>query len=219
VKSLIAVFIFLASFLMGAFLIGLGIFLGGITHTEIPPAIRADGIVVLTGGTQRISDAVDLLASNKGKRLLISGVHPRNTQDELIKATPDLKIWYNCCVDLDYLARNTIGNAIETRRWVKNHQFSSLIVVTSNYHMPRALLELSHAMPHTQLVPFSVIAASDQDHYFMSMITRTRLFLIEYVKFLTAKSRMVFESDPESSYLSVLTSGGRKPVYETPPKL
>ncbi len=216
-KSFFACLIFIGSVVLGAFLIGLGVFLGGVTHTERPPAIRADGIVVFTGGAQRISEAVDLLASKKGRRLLISGVHPSNTEDELIRATPELKIWYECCIDLDYLARNTIGNAIETRRWARTHRFSSLIVVTSNYHMPRAILELSHAMPHVQLVPYSVIPTSPNQGYFAATMARTRLFLIEYVKFLFARGRMMFEKDPEKSYLTTLSSGGRKPVYDVSP--
>jgi uncharacterized SAM-binding protein YcdF (DUF218 family) len=218
VRSLIAMTIFVGSFLIGAFLIGLGVFIGGISQSEIIPSTRADGIVVLTGGAQRISDATDLLASGKGKRLLISGVNPRNTQEEIVKATPDLKAWYSCCVDLDYLARNTIGNAIETRKWVRQNRFSSLIVVTSNYHMPRALLELSHALPNVQLVPFSVIPEPNKDSFLGPSMGRARLFLIEYVKFMLAKARMVFETDPETSYVAYLASGGRKPIYDVPLK-
>ncbi len=45
----------------------------------------------------------------------------------------------------------------ETRRWVRERGFKSLIVVTSNYHMPRAIVELSHAMPDITLIPFAVV--------------------------------------------------------------
>ena len=56
---------------------------------------------------------------------------------------PEHQRWFSCCVDLDHSAINTIGNAVETRRWVMARGFQSLIVVTSNFHMPRALAELA----------------------------------------------------------------------------
>jgi len=64
-----------------------------------------------------------------------------------MRRVPEHQRWFECCVDLDYTAVNTIGNAVETRRWALNHGFHSLVVVTSNYHMPRAMLELSHQLP------------------------------------------------------------------------
>ncbi len=77
----------------------------------------ADGIVALTGGASRIPDAVELLASGRGQRLLITGVSPSTNPAELARLVPERQHWFGCCVDLDYSAINTIGNAVETRRW------------------------------------------------------------------------------------------------------
>src|SRR5215470_17630251 len=92
---------------------------------------NADGIVVLTGGASRISDAIELLAAGRGKRLLISGVHRTTSTAEIARIMPRYQALVSCCVDLDHSAINTVGNAVETRRWVKDRGFSSLIVVTS----------------------------------------------------------------------------------------
>ncbi len=108
---------------------------------------RADGIVVLTGGAQRVNDALSLLAKGHGRKLLISGVYERTNRDELAKQAGGGRAMLDCCVDLGKGARNTIGNAIETRRWTEANGFRSLIVVTSNYHMPRTLEEFRHALP------------------------------------------------------------------------
>src|SRR5271169_3955158 len=100
---------------------------------------NADGIVVLTGGTSRISDALELLAAGRGKRLLITGVNPGTTTGEIAREVVNYDRLLACCVDLDYSALNTLGNAVQARRWGLAHSFQSLIVVTSAYHMPRAL--------------------------------------------------------------------------------
>ena len=122
-------------------------FLSQLRGVEIKPARNADGIVVLTGGSSRVSDAMELLAGGYGKRLLISGVHPTNAASDISRSLPDNQSLLGCCVDLDRSAVNTRSNAAETRRWARERGFKSLIVVTSNYHMPRAIVELSHAMP------------------------------------------------------------------------
>src|SRR5687767_5753516 len=81
--------------------------------TETAPARNAEGIVVLTGAAFRINDALDLLAAGRGKRLLITGVNPATRSREISSLVPEHQRWFNCCVDLDHSATNTIGNAIE----------------------------------------------------------------------------------------------------------
>src|ERR1700761_7874027 len=127
--------------------LGFLVFLSQLRHTEIKPERQADGIVVLTGGSSRVSDAMELLAAGYGQRLLISGVHPSSTASDISRSLTDNQAWLNCCVDLDRFEVNTRSNAAETRRWAHERGFKSLIVVTSNYHMPRAIAEMSHAMP------------------------------------------------------------------------
>jgi len=126
--------------------IGFVAFLSQVHGVEVRPSRNADGIVVLTGGSSRVSDAMELLAAGYGKRLLISGVHPTNAASDISRSLPDNQSLLRCCVDLDRSAVNTRSNAAETRRWAHERGFKSLIVVTSNYHMPRAIVELSHAM-------------------------------------------------------------------------
>src|ERR1700738_2524772 len=132
-------------------------FLSLLRGAEMKPASKADGIVVLTGGSSRVSDAMELLAGGYGKRLLISGVHPTNAASDISRSLSENQSLLSCCVDLDRSAVNTRSNAAETRRWVHERGFKSLIVVTSNYHMPRAIVELSHAMPDIELIPFVVV--------------------------------------------------------------
>ena len=194
-------------------------FVAGIERTEREPEGRADGIVALTGGAQRVGDAIDLLAAGRGRRLLISGVNERTSRDEIGRLNPGQRHWIDCCVDLDYRARNTIGNAIETRRWMRRHHFASVAVVTSNYHMPRTLVELDHALAEGEsAIPHPVIAEGiDVDRWWADPAA-ARLLGSEYVKFLVAWARTRFETDPERSRFAVLVGRG-KPVKRVAQRL
>lgn len=187
IRAMVVV-VFALSFMTGA--VGFVAFLAQLRSGDIKPSTKADGIVVLTGGSSRIADAVDLLASGYGQRLLISGVHPTNGISNIQRSLPDNdQRLLDCCVDLDRSAVNTRSNAVETRRWVREKGFRSLIVVTSNYHMPRALVELSHELPDVELIPFSVIGEKWRDEAWWTSGSTLRLLLSEYVKFLAAEIR------------------------------
>src|SRR5580693_9782409 len=179
----------LAAIFVGA-AIGFVGFLSQLRGAEIRPERKADGIVVLTGGSSRVSDAMELLAGGYGKRLLISGVHPTNAASDISRSLPDNQSLLGCCVDLDRSAVNTRSNAAETRRWVHERGFKSLIVVTSNYHMPRAIVELSHAMPDIALVPFAVVGDKWRDEPWWTSGTTVRLLLSEYAKYVAAELRV-----------------------------
>jgi uncharacterized SAM-binding protein YcdF (DUF218 family) len=165
-------------------------FLAQLRGIEAKPSRTADGIVVLTGGSSRVSDAMELLADGYGKRLLISGVHPASGASDISRSLSDNQSLLNCCVDLDRSAVNTRSNAAETRRWAHERGFKSLIVVTSNYHMPRAIVELSHAMPDITLIPFAVVADRWRDEPWWSNGATVRLLLSEYVKYVAAEVRV-----------------------------
>jgi len=170
--------------------IGFVRFVSQLRGAEAAPADRADGIVVLTGGSSRVSDAMELLASGYGRRLLISGVHPTSGASDISRTLPDNQGLLGCCVDLDRSAVNTRSNAVETRRWAHERGFKSLIVVTSNYHMPRAIVELSHAMPDIRLIPFAVVGDKWRDEPWWSSGATLRLLLSEYVKYVAAEVRV-----------------------------
>ena len=170
--------------------VGFVAFLSQLRGVEVQPARSADGIVVLTGGSSRVSDAMELLADGYGKRLLISGVHPTNAASDISRSLPDNQQLLHCCVDLDHSAVNTRSNAAETRRWAKERGFKSLIVVTSNYHMPRAIVELSHAMPDTALIPFVVVGDKWRDEPWWTSGATFRLLLSEYAKYVAAEVRV-----------------------------
>lgn len=187
-------FVTLFSAIVVAAVAGFVWFVSQMHSEEQRPTHKADGIVVLTGGSSRISDAMDLLAEGYGKRLLISGVHPSNGANDILRSLPDTHALLSCCVDLDRSAINTRSNATETRRWVNERGFHSLIVVTSNYHMPRAMVELSHAMPDVDLIFYPVIGDKWRDEPWWQSGAALRLLLSEYVKYVVAEVRVRLDS-------------------------
>jgi uncharacterized SAM-binding protein YcdF (DUF218 family) len=176
-----------------ALVLGFAGFIWLLPSQEVALDRNADGIVVLTGGTARISDALELLAAGRGKRLLITGVNPGTTTTDIAREVLNYDRLLKCCVDLDYSAQNTLGNAVGARRWALEHDFRSLIVVTSAYHMPRALAELAHQLPDAALVPYPVVSDRLRIEPWWSNGDTARLVLSEYLKYLFAKVRMRFD--------------------------
>jgi uncharacterized SAM-binding protein YcdF (DUF218 family) len=172
-----------------AFAAGFLWFVASVPTEEVSIDRPADGIVVLTGGASRIADAIELLAAGRGKRLLISGVHPTTSSNELARLSPAYRHWMLCCVDLGHAAVNTTGNAIETRQWVADQGFRSVIVVTSNYHMPRTMAELRRRMPDVALVPFPVVTDKMRSEAWWSSAPTAKLLFSEYLKYIVAQVR------------------------------
>lgn len=158
-----------------------------------------DGIVALTGGKDRIASALRLLEEGKAKRLLISGVHPKTSPDAIIRTLGASQTTFDCCVDIDRLALDTIGNAEQTADWVNRNGFSSIIVVTSNYHMPRSLMEMKRLMPGKTLTAFPVSYTPLEEKNWYSNPHTLKIVLTEYIKFLAASVRTGFGSgDPDT---------------------
>jgi uncharacterized SAM-binding protein YcdF (DUF218 family) len=172
---------------VAAFAAGFFWFASTIARSEPTLSRTADGIVALTGSPLRIDDAIELLAAGRSQRLLISGVHPSTSTAELVRGRPEYQKWFACCVELGHEAVNTRGNAAETARWAKKRGVRSLIVVTSAWHMPRALLELQRELTGVELVPYPVVTDRMREAPWWSNAQTARLLFLEYVKYLASR--------------------------------
>jgi uncharacterized SAM-binding protein YcdF (DUF218 family) len=185
-RTLAAIFVLLLVFTAG--LLAFAARVDRSTPAADPP--RSDGIVALTGASgERVEAALELLEAGKAQRLLISGVGQHVTRRQLqIVTGADLPV-YDCCVDLGFKAANTVGNAAETASWAKAHHFRTLILVTADYHMPRARLELKAALPDVRIVPYPVatteLRAGD---WWRTRVGASRM-IVEYSKYLAVLAR------------------------------
>ena len=199
-------------FLMVLFFIGFAVFATGVEREPRETVPGADGITVLTGGADRIDQAMKLLAQGKAKRVLITGVYRATTKEELKQLASQGDQYFACCVDIDKEARNTIDNATETSEWVAQQHFHSVIVVTSNYHMPRALAELGRSMPDVVLIAYPVIDKNVHLDRWWTYPGTTKLLMSEYLKYLPALGRL------GATRLANLLLAGENKVAESAPE-
>lgn len=184
-KTVLVLLFAAAGFFIGGFLQ----FATAVSNADIPTIEEpADGIVALTGGSARIAHALDLLQARKAKRLLISGVNPITSSKDIERINPEHHDLFECCVDIERQALDTIGNAEETAKWVKSNGYESIILVTSAYHMPRSLVEFRRRVIGTRIVSHPVpLKELSTDGWWYNPET-LRFMLSEYLKYLGARS-------------------------------
>jgi uncharacterized SAM-binding protein YcdF (DUF218 family) len=171
---------------------GLLAFAGRIEHsTPAQDPQDADGIVALTGAgsNERIKAAMSLLEDGKGKRVLVSGVNREASREDIRTAARAVRRLYDCCVDLGFEAATTVGNARETYAWARAMRYRSLIVVTADYHMPRAMLELHAGLPDLALQSYPVATSVVDAHNWWKTGRGARLIALEYCKYLAILGR------------------------------
>lgn len=121
---------------------------------------RTDAIVVLTGGSERMSTGLALLTDSMAEKMFVSGVYKGVDVAELLRLSRQDPAEVECCIDLGYEADDTRGNAVETAVWMRAEGFTSLRLVTANYHMPRSLLQFRRIMPDVDVVAHPVAPTS-----------------------------------------------------------
>lgn len=176
-----------AAIVFSAYTAGLHAFVKDALSMQPVAEEKLDAVVVLTGGTNRIDAGFDLIEKGFGKKLFISGVYRGNEISRL------LKLWrsepqdsLDCCVALGFSADNTVGNAVETVAWLKEQDYHSIYLVTSNYHIRRALLEFELSEPDLKIIPYPVAPGRlDIGVWWKDPPTRS-LVLREYTKYIAA---------------------------------
>ena len=158
-------------------------------------------IVILTGGTNRIKDGLKIIkdfrkSKKSNYKILVSGTGKGFTKNSLknqLGSNFNPKL-IQCCIDLDKVSKNTITNAIETYKWTKKNDIKEFILITSNYHMPRATLEFKNVMPNLKIYTYAITPKKHDIENWLSSYQTFSLVFTEYCKFIIAGLRIKFFS-------------------------
>ena len=153
-----------------------------------------DAIVVLTGGSSRLEEGLNLLAQRKAKKLFVSGVYRGVDIRRLLSLSQRAPDDLVCCIEIGHTATSTEGNAAETKLWMDQEGYRSLRLVTASYHMPRSIKEFRHHMPRVRLVPHAVFPAQFKREHWWRWPGTASLILTEYIKYLMSSARQTWDT-------------------------
>lgn len=186
IAPLAGVMAILLLLVVGAWGYGLARFAEAIPETVSDGDTTTDAIVVLTGGSERLSTGLQLLADDKAGKVFVSGVHESVDIAELLKTVGNSPEDLEARVETGHGAQDTAGNAVETAAWMRDHGYHSLRLVTASYHMPRSLFEFRFALPDATVVPHPVFPDHVKQERWWLWPGTTALIIGEYHKFLLA---------------------------------
>lgn len=181
------------------FFVGLFNFQEKILSLEKSRNIVNSNIVILTGGSNRIKEGLKIVndinkLTKTDFKILISGTgkgFTKATLKKILTSDFNLKL-VECCIELESISKDTYSNASETYKWTKKNDIDNIILITSNYHMPRAILEFKNKMPNLQIFTYSI---SPKNHNITNWLKSSETFslvFIEYSKLLIASLRIKF---------------------------
>ena len=154
-------------------------------------------IVILTGGTNRIKDGLKIVEDFSKSRkinfkILVSGTGKGFSKKSLInQIEPSFNPYLiECCIDLDSVSKNTFTNAIETSKWAHKNNINKFILITSNYHMPRAILEFKNIMPNKKIYTFPIKPKKHNINKWLNSYQTFNLIFKEFCKYIFASIRI-----------------------------
>lgn len=161
----------------------------GLVPTQVADATRkTDGIVVLTGGSDRLGEGLELLSRGLAGKLFVSGVYQGVDVRQLLQMVKRNPADLENRIGIGN-ATNTAGNAAETTAWMRREGYRSLRLVTAAYHMPRSLLEFRYMMPEVELLPHPVFPENVKHDRWWAWPGTAGLMISEYNKYLLAGAR------------------------------
>ena len=194
-------FIFLLTSMFTLFFIELNNFKNNILFLTKYNNIESPNIVILTGGANRIKDGLKIIqdfknSNNINYKILVSGTGMGFTKSSLKKKLgPNFNSQLiQCCIDLDSVSKNTLTNASETVKWTNKNDIKEFILITSNYHMPRAILEFKNVMPNLNIYTYAITPKKHDIKNWLSSYQTFSLVFTEYCKFIIAGLRIKFFS-------------------------
>ena len=190
-------FIFSLSSILTIFLIELFNFKENILSLKKYNNKKSSNIVILTGAANRIKDGFKIIDDFEkleiiNYKILVSGTGKGFSKKSLIKQiSPNFDpALIECCIYLDSISKNTLTNAIETSKWAKRNNVKEFILITSNYHMPRALLEFKNVMPSHKIYTFPITSRKHNIEHWIKSYETFSLIFKEFCKYVISNLRI-----------------------------
>ena len=136
---------------------------------------------MLTGDRFRISEGLKILNSKIGHKLLISGVNREISIEEIKKEFPKYNQLFKCCIELESISKNTFENIREIFYWKKKNNIKNILLITSDYHLPRVELEVNRLLLNNETYYYGVKYENQ------NINIRMKKLIVEYVKYLRTK--------------------------------
>ena len=157
-------------------------YINKLTSGELTVNEKTDAIVVHTGGQNRLNVAIKLLEDGLAEKLYISGVDEKVTRAELLNLLGSKKELEECCIESGNQAEDTVGNAIETLKWLENNNIKTLRVVTSLEHMPRAMVEFKRFIPKIKFIEHPVGSWRPENINYFSLSQEYSKYIISLLR-------------------------------------
>lgn len=178
-KTFLKYFLYFLLIAILLLMIGFFIFYNPFAKKQLAePRHTVDAVVVLTGGRGRLDASFKLMREKRAKKLFISGVNKNVSVSTMKEILKNNKIDASR-VAFGYISENTFENAIETREFMEKEKFRSMYLVTSDYHMSRAMLEFRYFLPEFEVRPYLVKSSR-----------KVKFFISEYFKYLRSFIRI-----------------------------
>jgi len=192
-KFFITFFLFLITY----FFIELNSFKEKILTLQKYPINLSSNVVILTGGTNRIKEGFEVIykldkKSISNLKVLVSGTgkgFSKLSLQEKLNPNFDLRL-IECCVELDDVSQDTYSNAVETSKWVSKNNIEEILLITSNYHIPRSILEFQNKMPNLKILYYPITPKQHQINNWLKSFETFSLIFIEYCKYIIANVRI-----------------------------
>ena len=190
-------FITFLLFLIAYFFIGLNSFKERILTLQKDPINLSSKVVILTGGTNRIKEGFEVIykldkKSISNLKVLVSGTgkgFSKLSLQEKLNPNFDFRL-IKCCVELDGVSQDTYSNAVETSKWVSKNNIEEILLITSNYHIPRSILEFQNKMPNLKILYYPITPKQHQINKWLKSFETFSLIFIEYCKYIIANVRI-----------------------------
>lgn len=140
---------------------------------------KADVVLILTGGSERLNEGFKIFKSTGAKRIIISGVGEGVKKSDFSKYFSLYSIDPNLVI-LGKTALDTVGNALEANIFMQTNDYKNMLVVTSIYHLPRTKVVFTLENPDIDVSYHCVISNKYLSRSWSNML----LIILEYNKTL-----------------------------------